>query len=385
MIDRQEAEKVPEPIIEDYFRNLEPFKRRRHEKCARIIEPFTQYATGLVKRVGFEKAGVEELRKLAEDLLSAEPEIISTEIESPITAEFLASQLKPWIEDIRQRLFHSKSAPFCSVSHAKKWLDEVNKRRDEWHKRVDEWNKRVDEWHKRVDEWNNCRQAILEKYPHITGGIEKWSLMKKQGIEVEFPPQDECQRLNEIQHTEESLKLKIGNPPEQGEEVKTYWALIDAMFEIDKVTGFTWKSLEMYILMDALPVLPAFTVGIVRETHSLPSGTSLQNRFASVTIRGDLTFQDLRSLYRSIRRELGIKRSKRLTKKHLQLYEMVKKKGSIPDRVGTVAFWKSVMKEWNALHRKDKYKTWKGVKLAYERIIAQVERRMTKVGGYNER
>jgi hypothetical protein len=136
----------------------------------------------------------------------------------------------------------------------------------------------------------------------------------------------------------------------------------------------------MYVLADASPVLPPFTLGISKETHSLPSGTSVINRFARVTIRGDLTFYDLRSLYRSIRRELGITRSKRPTIKHLQLYEMVRRRGSIPRQKGTVAFWESVMKEWNDFHRQDKYKTWKGVKLAYERIIAQLARRITTKG-----
>jgi hypothetical protein len=62
---------------------------------------------------------------------------------------------------------------------------------------------------------------------------------------------------------------------------------------------------------------------------------------------------------------------------------MVKRRGSMPNRKGTVAFWRSVMKEWNDLPRQDKYNRWQDVKGAYERIIAQFERRIVTKGGKN--
>lgn len=396
MIDNQADEKVPEPIFEDWIRRLEAVKKHKYEDCAPLIKPITQYLFGLINRVGFRQVGAEEINKLFYDLFSAQPEIISTGTESLITAEFLAAQIKPWIEDIRQGLFHSKSAPFRSVSDAKKWLDEVNKKRDEWNKRVDEWHKEVDEWHKRADEWEKkrdewdaCWQVILEEYPHLKGGIEEWSLMKKGGIEVEFPAEEEWQKLTEIQHAAESLRLKIGevgDSPELDEEIRIWDALTDSMFEIDKVTGFTWESLEMYILVDALPVLPAFTVGIVKKTHSLPSGVTLSNRFASVTIRGNLTDKDLRSLYNSIRRELGTKHSQPLKLKDLELYKMVAQRGSIPKEKGEIGkFWGSIKDEWNSKHPNDPPKTtWKGFQSRYQRIIARLDR-VTKGALQNER
>jgi hypothetical protein len=376
-------------IIRDWFIGLEALRGREPEDYAYLIEPFTEY----VFNNGFNKIGSQELNKLVKGILTERPETTPTEIEPSVTAELLAEQIKPWVEDIRQKLFHSKSAPFRSVSDAKKWLDEVNRRIDEWHKRVDEWHKQADEWERRVDEWHKRNdafhdywQVILEKYPHITGGIEKWSLMKKQGIEVKLPTADEEQKLTELQLVVEALEVgEVGDPPEQDEQVKIYYALLDDKWEMCKVTGFTIESMEMCILADASPVLPPFTFGIVRETHSLPSGIRLQNRFAKVDIRGELSFQDLRSLHRSIRDALGIKRLKRPTTKHLQLYKMVTQRGNVPDGEGTVAFWKSIMEEWNDLYPQKKYKTWKGIKLAYERIIAQAERRMKKEEAQNER
>lgn len=352
---------------------LEAFKGRDIDECSSLIPALSEF----VYKTHF--LNLFEVNKLAEAILAVRPETTPMEIKPSVTAQLLADQIKPWIEDIRQTLFHSKSAPFTRVEDAEIWCDEAKKRIDEWGKRADEWRGRTDEWRRRRDEWEARWQAMHEKYPLIKESIETWAALRKQGIPVDLPTREEWQQLDRI---ELSLKsLEVGEPPKLDEQVKVYIALLDKILAIAKVTGFTWKSVRMHILVDAPPVLPPFTFSILKETHPLPSGTSFLNRFARVTIRGDLTFEELRSLYRSIRRELGTKRSKRPTTKHLQLYQMVRKRGGIPSRKGTVTFWKSVMREWNNLHPQDKYKTWKGVKLAYDRIIAQLERRITTKGG----
>jgi hypothetical protein len=370
MIDRQTVRQM---IIE-----LEAFRGHEPEEYYPLVEPLSEFVFNNRFRNLF------EVNKLVKAILIARPETTTREIEPSVTAQLLADQIKPWIEDIRQTLFHSKSAPFSRIEDVEIWWDEAEKKVGEWHKRVDEWHKRVDERLSRMKEWGALWQAMEERYPLIKDGIKTWAELKRQGISVDLPKHEEIHQLIEQAHAFDHT-LEVGEPPEQDEQVKLYGALLDDILEIVKVTGFTAKSVKMYILVDASPVLPPFTFGILRETHLLPSGISLLNRFARVTIRGDLTFENLRSLYRSIRRELGIKRSKRPTTKHLQLYEMVRRRGGIPSQRGTVAFWESVMKEWNDLHRQDKYKTWKGVKLAYERIIAQLERRITTKEANHER
>jgi len=386
MIDHLRPPEVPKEIVKDWVINIEPFKGRDYDEYSYLVEPLTEF----VFEHGFDRIKVEELNKLVQAILARGREIAPTQIEPSITAKFLADQVKPWVENIRQRLFHSESASFGSVSDAKKWLEKVNERLDEWHKRVHEWNKEVDQWHKRVDEWqkrtdeyDQCWQAILERYPHVKGGIEEWALMEKQGIKVEFPPKEEWQKLTELQCAVESLEVgKVGDPPEQDEEIKIHMALIDAMLEICEVTGFTAESVKMHILTDSPLILPPFTLGIVKKAQSLPSGVNVLNRYASVTIRGDMTFKQLLSLYRSIRRGLGIKRSKPLTKKNLELYEMVTRKSNIPNKKGTIEpFWESIRREWNAHHVKPKYKTWKVVQITYGRTKARLERRIVAKGG----
>jgi len=394
MFDRQTTKQL--------IMGLEAFRGHDPEEYSALVEPLSEF----VFSNNF--YNLSEVNKLVEAILAARPETTTMETEPSVTAQLLAGQIKPWIEDIRQKLFHSKSAPFSRIEDAEIWWDKAKKGADEWSKRVDEWSKRWDEWRKRWHEWEVRLQAMLEKYPLMKAdadnegikrtwhewkvrwqamlekypptkadkeGIKKtWVALCKQGIPVEFPTQEDLRQFYEIKRYGES---EVGESPEQDEQVKIYGALLDDILEINRVTNFTVLSVKMYILADASPVFYPFTFGIFGGTHSLPSGISLLNRFARVTIRGDETFEDLRSIYRRIRQELGIKRSKRPTIKHSQLYRIVKRRGAIPRQKGTVAFWESVMKEWNDLQPQDKYKTWKGVKLAYERIIAQLERRIT--------
>lgn len=360
---------------------LDAFRGHDLEEYYYLVEPLTEFVSR------DRDSDLEALNKLVIAILGARPETTkTTQAEPSVTVQFLADQIKPWIEDIRQTLFHSKSAPFSRIKDAEIWWNKANKRTDEWVKRSREWGKRV-------NECEACWQAELEKYPLMRNRLffkdeiptwRAWRAFCKEGIPVDVLPQEELPQLDEINRYVESLEA--GEPPEQDKQSRAYIVLLHDIIDIVKVTGFTMESVKMCILADASPVLPPFTFGIHRETHSLPSGISLLNRFARVTIRGELTFDDLRSLYRGIRRELGIKRSKRPTTKHSQLYEMVQQKGAIPSGKGTVAFWRSVMKEWNDLHKQDKYNRWQDVKGAYERIIARFERRIiTKEAQKNER
>ena len=145
----------------------------------------------------------------------------------------------------------------------------------------------------------------------------------------------------------------------------------------------------MCILIGAPPAKPLFTFHVVREVNSLQSGRRLVNEFAQVTMRGDLTFKDLRLLHRRAKRALGVRRLKRLTEKHLQVYRMVKQSGNIPKpgERGTLAFWELQRTEWNRSHsrKKDQYTTWQGIRGIYESTVKRLEGRLTLKEVQNER
>jgi hypothetical protein len=94
-----------------------------------------------------------------------------------------------------------------------------------------------------------------------------------------------------------------------------------------------------------------------------------------VRINTELSFDDLLAIYSSIRRYLGVKGSKKSTREHLDLHRMVLQMGGAPSGKGTVAFWTSAKAEWNNKHPERKYGTWKGVKIAYDRLHKKLNSR----------
>ena len=372
-LEEQVSEKVPKPIVEETVRRLSAFNGREYEDYAYLIKPATEY----VSRAGYRQVDMEEFSEFIREILSTKPKTISMETEPSVTAEFLAEQIKPWVEVIREKLFHSKSAPFSRIKDAEKWLDQVRRKRDAWSKAVDEWKRRANEWHEKMLDWREKKleleecALVIDQCPDLNAKLEKFN---------------EFQDINlTLQSLRKALEIgDPGEPPEQDKDMETAYALTHDVVEIRDATGFTYKSAEMHILTDAPPVLPPFTVGIIKETHSLPSGRNLQNRFAQVTIRGDLTFKDWRSLHRTVRQGLGIEYSRPLDERHLELYKLVGSSSAIPKGKGAGAFWKSKMEEWNVLHPGDEYTTPNGVKFAYNRIAARVEGN-TKEEAQNER
>jgi hypothetical protein len=355
MIDYQTAREVAA--------RLEAFRGRDVDEYSFLIRPLSEF----IYRNGF--SNLPEINKLAEAILAGAtyaPETPHTETKPSVTAQFLADLIRPWIENIRQTLFHSKSAPFNSVGDTQAWWDEAERGIDEWQKRVDEWRKGADEYHRAMDEWKALFQAVEEKYPLLVKGTIEERLVAPPS---DLPTHEEYQQLDEKAAAVDAIK--VGEPPELNEQGKAYGALLDNIYEIAKLTGFTAESVEMYILADALPVLPALMLGIVKETRPVPFGTTIPTYFARVTIRDDLTFEELHSAYRRVRRELGLKRSKPFTAKHLQLYQLVRKKGGPVRGEGSVAFWESINRDWH----NDKCKTWEGARRAYDRLEKKLSNR----------
>jgi hypothetical protein len=153
-----------------------------------------------------------------------------------------------------------------------------------------------------------------------------------------------------------------------------------------RATGFPQLSLVQFVLTGTKPVLPRYWVRGHSDYASLPSGEQMQPIYIRIEISArDLTFEELRRIYNGYREILQLKKhklreGKELAKSHWELYQLVRAKGGPPERK-KVVFWESVKGAWNNSHPRDEYKTWKGVKLAYDRAITQLENRVTGKGG----
>ena len=151
-------------------------------------------------------------------------------------------------------------------------------------------------------------------------------------------------------------------------------------------TGFPQSSLVMHILTNVQPLLPRVRISRHITNYALPSGELLGSHSIILDIRAkDLTFDELRQTYNSHRELLDLKKGKTLNKKHWQIYQLVQKRGGPIIGKGTVAFWKSVKNEWNNLYPENKFLSLKGVKLAYDRLIVQLENRALIEEARNER
>ena len=361
-------------IASEWVVRLEAFKGGKHKDVPWLTEAVTDF----ISSSGFRGIDGEAFNKLIEAILAQESETVAAKTKPTASAKFMAQQIRPWVEDIREALFQTKSAPFSCTKAAERWTGEMEERASEWREGVNEWINQEHERHAAL-----C--VLVERYPSVTKGIEAWG--SGSSIPTEIPSVDAI-TLERLQHLSDDEVLRYLNslqskpPPEEDDCVRSWQAFLANMLEICKATGFTARSVEMHILTDAPPVLPLFRIAVIDEPHLLPSGASLKNRYAKVTVQGDMTFDDLRYLYRHVRRVLGLRRVKPFTKKSMQLYEVVVSRGTIPQTRGEVeSFWESVRKEYNALNPAHKYKTWKVVKITYERIVARLERRMIQKGG----
>ena len=82
------------------------------------------------------------------------------------------------------------------------------------------------------------------------------------------------------------------------------------------------------------------------------------------------------SVYQKIKKEINLEKDRPLKGKHLQIYVFVKRLGKPSERgePGHYRFWYKAEKKWNDKYPEDKYSGWQGLRGAFERIIAILER-----------
>jgi len=292
---------------------------KRENLSEELIGTLASFASGM------ERLDLPVLERIIEALVSnpskeeVKPSDLSPSVK--LTSEFLTSQITPWVEDIRQELFNSRSAPFSTFEEASKWFKEAGKEFRQKFKGDTETKVET------KAEGKPERRTLKEQYPFLAYGIRERS--------SNYPPYLICLfRADEIAH----------------------------------VAGFDTASMLYYILADVSPVSTKVQTYVKEGVHSLPSGVDLIDRLATVEIRGELTFKELQCLYQQIRQELRIKRTKTLNEKHLELYQLVQERGGPVKGKGSVDFWSSVKQDWH----NEGCTTWKGAKIAYDRLIKKL-------------
>lgn len=157
----------------------------------------------------------------------------------------------------------------------------------------------------------------------------------------------------------------IGSPLEKLEKVTS---------ELQSETGLRQAYLVAHALADIPIILPPVRITFSQRSVSFP------HTWATVEFHtADLSFEQLRSVYNSIRRRMGTTRRKALTNRDAQLLEEIRKRGEPPkkekgNRGAIKAYWESFVKDWNRNHQKGRFKSWRAAQARYERLKVKTAR-----------
>ena len=260
------------------------------------------------------------LNELAESLLSInenKPEKKSLDLtpESLLQADIMEKGIKPWVEDVREQAFGSKDIPFSSRDSMMDWLKQYTKTQEQLFEKI-----------------NEMMRTKLQ--PGMNVGYA-WDEFGGIYILPDTPP----------------------------------GLILSKTCDIAGRTGIEKNSLFMHVLTNSKIICPRFEIKYSVTKSQLPvSGLQTKSETISISFNHKLSPEDIRQIFKKLSKDLGYRKSKPITSKHLELYRLVNEK-EIPTGRGKVAFWQDITKEWNKRHTKDTYASWKGPRLAYKRLI----------------
>jgi hypothetical protein len=169
------------------------------------------------------------------------------------------------------------------------------------------------------------------------------------------------------------------------------WILKREARALAEETGFTEVSVVAWILNDLPPLLPPVMIErrSWRPNQPLPddevdtSTGQTRHGFLSVAVRfnsRDLTFDQLRDTYRSVREGLGLSAAKRITERDRVLLQLVGELGGPPARRTERAFWVKVLQEWNRRYPHWRYgkDKWRSVQMKHQRLLGRLESASTQ-------
>jgi len=330
-------------IAFDYVRKLEAITEAK--KCGQDVE----YAvTVLVHYLASGGASGEYVNDIARSLLANPPDeeegesvVAGLTAETLITSDFLIEAISHWVELVRKEIVGSSQAPFTTLREAQMWIEqggpqEAEVMREQLIKR-EEARRRHEGFTMQMRSMPYLGEDGTKRFAQIIGPEpRKWTMPLKR---------EDAARYTELNWLNSETQI------------------------MESATGFSQLSLIQFILTGIKPILRRFATGWYLSHFTLPNGKKLRPTRVEIDVRArDLSFQELQGIYTQYRMALQFQRGKTLNEKHLALYQLVSTKGGPPKGKGTVSFWESIKEEWNTKHPRGGYQTWKGVKMAYDRI-----------------
>ena len=256
-----------------------------------------------------------------------------------LTSEFLADKIIPWIEEVRKKIFGSPNPPF-DWDGAVEWIESEAKKGYE-KKMPKELRNEIKEISMKSSKYymNIFRKRHLLPYAKKN---DEW----EHNVPVNGP------KLELLEHETRSMA---------------------------KATGFGQQTLVIHVLSGIKLLVPRVYITTSLHLHKLSEQETLSRREIILKIRAkDFTFRELQRIYRMIRKEINLEKDKALNSRHLRIYNLITELGMPPSRgqPGHWKFWNTAQKKWNKKYPDHKYEYWQGIRGAFERIIAKLEKNL---------
>lgn len=289
-----------------------------------------------------------------------------------LQADIITQEISPWVKELRRKWFMKEEAPFSGYEEALDWLESQNpsmssesrKMRQRLFGKAEEPPFSTEDegvkWLKAQDP-ALVRELMREAYGNWMEepfnedeyeGARDWLVGRRLAIREPFP--------FAMLTVDRQQAVMICPERESPAEDLILWCHKWADW-----LGLRETNVIMHVLANSKLIIARFEIQAIHKGGvQLPSGRFFERVEAHITIRGGITLDQMRAIYARVRDELGIKRAKEISARHLALHQIVKKKGGPVSGPGSVAFWKSVNDEWGG-----EYKDWRGVKIAYTRLM----------------
>jgi len=233
-----------------------------------------------------------------------------------ITSDLLVEKITSYVEQVRQEVFGKKKPPFDDIADARAWL-----RRKGVEPLPARMQKKIAKYLKQMQ----VVRTLVSKLPAVP-----WeTAVTAASPNLEFPGEKRAVELVPPHH-DELRRIK------------------DATILIEEATGFNRASVTAFVLTGIAPLLPRVTISKTISSTRYLEGQEFTPFHMTLKINSkDLTFQELKEIYESLRSEFRVKKKKSFRRKDVELLSAVKTAGKPPRKKGTVAYWTSIAEKAN--------------------------------------
>lgn len=265
-----------------------------------------------------------------------------------MASEDLTEAIRPLVEKARQRLFERSTPSFTTLENAVAWI-----------------------------EGEADRQPAEPPEDDLRRGVAL-----RRELETRL---GECARLlqRELVVAEDRRTLTYPKPSAQ-DGIRSVGVVPGSPLHLLEVasrtlgeyTGIPAFAIVAHILTGQRLVLPPT---MIRFTVRFPPpglpGAPRRHEVTLVLNDRDLTFQELRGVYREVRTALGLVRAKPVSERDRVLRGLVQELGGLPPQKAQKAFWERARVEWNRRHPDWSVTTWRALEMRYRRLEANREAR----------